>query len=82
MTAVSAEDGTQAQVTLSIDLEWFIVKPKSSPKSMSQIQVPNPSPKSKIQSPEEREWDWGWHYNPSLVLSKRLFLILMKNSNN
>ena len=42
-----------------------IVKPKSSPKSMSEIQVPNPSPKFKIQSPEEREWDRGWHYNPT-----------------
>ena len=41
----------------------LIVKPKSSPKSKSQIQVPNPSAKSQIQSPEER--DWGWHYNPT-----------------
>ena len=30
------------------------VKPKSSPKS-----------KSQIQSPEERDWDWGWYYNPT-----------------
>ena len=35
-----------------------IVKPKSSPKSKSQIQVPK-SPKSKIQSPEERDWKCG-----------------------
>ena len=40
----------------------LIVKPKSSPKSKSQIQIPNLSPKSKIQSLEERDWDWGWHY--------------------
>ena len=56
----------------------YIVKPKSNPKSKSQIQVPNPSPKSRsqiqapnlspksrIKSPEEREWDWGWQYNPT-----------------
>ena len=43
-----------------------IVKPKSSPKSKSQIQVLYSNPKSKIQSPEERDWDWGWHYNPIL----------------
>ena len=35
-----------------------IVKPKSSPKSKSQIQVPNLSLKFKVQSPEERDyWD-------------------------
>ena len=44
----------------------IIVKPKSSPKSLSQIKFPNPSPKSKILSPEERGYynSRGHHPTP------------------